>query len=66
LEPGSNVIVERDLHSLKLFVQIFLTREGTQIEESDEQSENAYDSIHESLEPGSNVIVERDLHPLKQ
>jgi hypothetical protein len=37
-----------------------------QIDESDEQSENAKLSIHESLESDSNVIVERELHPLKQ
>jgi hypothetical protein len=37
-----------------------------QIAESDEQSENAWRSIHESLELDLNVIVESDLQLLKQ
>jgi hypothetical protein len=40
--------------------------DGTEIDESDEQEENADLSICESLEPDSNMIVERDLHPSKQ
>jgi hypothetical protein len=60
------VIVERELHPLKQDLQIFATEQGIQIVESDEQSENAEPSIHESLELDSNVIVERDLHPEKQ
>jgi hypothetical protein len=40
--------------------------EGIKIDESDEQSQNALRSIHESLESDSNVIVERDLDPEKQ
>jgi hypothetical protein len=56
------VIVERDLHPLKHFSQIFSIEEGKQIDESDEQSQNAEFSIHESLEPDSNVIVESELH----
>jgi hypothetical protein len=47
-------------------MQICLTEEGIQIDESDEQSENARPSIHESLESDSNLTVERDLHSLKQ
>jgi hypothetical protein len=35
------VIVERDLHSWKQYLQIFSTEQGIQIVESDEQSENA-------------------------
>jgi hypothetical protein len=35
------VIVERDLHPLKHSWQIFSTEQGTQIDESDEQLENA-------------------------
>jgi hypothetical protein len=60
------VIVERELHPLRQYSQIFSTEGGIQIDESDEQSENAQRSIHESLELDSNVIVERDLHSLKQ
>jgi hypothetical protein len=40
--------------------QIFSTEDGIQIVESDEQSQNAERSIHESLESDSNVIVERE------
>jgi hypothetical protein len=36
LEPDSNVIVERDRHSLKQWLQIFLTEEGIQIDESEQ------------------------------
>jgi hypothetical protein len=57
------VIVERELHPWKQFSQIFSTEEGIQIVESDDQSENAPRSIHESLESDSNVIAERELHP---
>jgi hypothetical protein len=63
LESDSNVNVERDLHPLKQYSQIFSTEEGIQIDESDEQLENAEPSIYESLESDSNVIVERELHP---
>jgi hypothetical protein len=35
------VIVERELHSLKQLSQIFSTKEGIQIDESDEQAKNA-------------------------
>jgi hypothetical protein len=41
LESDSNVIAERELHPKKLRSQIFLTEEGIQIDESDEQLENA-------------------------
>jgi hypothetical protein len=41
LESDSNVIVERELHSLKQNLQIFSTEQGIQIVESDEQSLNA-------------------------
>jgi FtsZ-binding cell division protein ZapB len=36
-----------------------------QIDESDEQSRNAPDSIRESLEPVSNVTIESLEHPVK-
>jgi hypothetical protein len=39
---------------------------GIQIDESDEQSQNAYSSIHKSLEFDSNVSVERERQSLKQ
>jgi hypothetical protein len=54
------------VHLSKQHEQIFWTEEGIQIVESDEQFENAWLSIHESLESGSNVIVEREVHLLKQ
>jgi predicted transcriptional regulator len=60
------VIVERDLQPEKQDSQISLTEQGIQIVESDEQSQNAKRSRHESLELDSNVIVERDLHLEKQ
>jgi hypothetical protein len=60
------VIVERDLQREKQQPQIFSTEQGIQIVESDEQSQNAEPSIHESLELDSNVIVERDLQREKQ
>jgi hypothetical protein len=41
LEPDGNVIVESALHSLKQDSPIFLTEEGMQIDESDEQKPNA-------------------------
>jgi hypothetical protein len=44
------VIVERELHRKKQPLQIFSTEEGIQIDESDEHSQNAEPSIHESLE----------------
>jgi hypothetical protein len=47
-------------------LQIVSTEEGIQIDESDEQYENAQDSIHESLESDANVIVKRELHRSKQ
>jgi hypothetical protein len=46
--------------------QILSTEEGTQIDGSEQQLENASLSIHESLESDSNVIFERELHSLKQ
>jgi hypothetical protein len=60
------VIVERELHLEKQDSQIFSADEGIQNVDSDEQSQNAECSIHESLESHSNVIVERDLHTPKQ
>jgi hypothetical protein len=42
------VIVERELHPVKQYSQIFSTEEGIQIDENDEQLENAEPSIHES------------------
>jgi hypothetical protein len=36
LELDSNVTIERELHPLKQYLQIFLTEEGTPIDESDE------------------------------
>jgi hypothetical protein len=36
------------------------------IDESDEQTENAYSAIDESLEPDSNVTVEREVQKEKQ
>jgi hypothetical protein len=42
-----------------------LTERGTQIAQSDEQSENAPAEIHASSEPDSNVTIERDRHPAK-
>jgi hypothetical protein len=42
------MIVERELHPKKHSGQIFLTEEGIQIDESDEQLENVDSSIHES------------------
>jgi hypothetical protein len=56
------VIVERELHPVKQYSQIFSTEEGIQIDESDEQLRNAEPSIHESLESDSNVIAEREVH----
>jgi hypothetical protein len=60
------VIVERDLHPEKQYLQIVPTEQGIQIVESDEQWKNASLSIHESLELDSNVIVKSDPHPEKQ
>jgi hypothetical protein len=37
-----------------------------QIDASNEQDENAYFSIRESLQPHSNLTFESALHPLKQ
>jgi hypothetical protein len=36
------------------------------IDESEEQGQNVYPPINESLEPTSNVMVERRRHPYKQ
>jgi hypothetical protein len=47
-------------------VQILSTEEGIQIVESDEQSENAKPSMHESLELDSNVTGERERYSPKQ
>jgi hypothetical protein len=60
------VTVERDRHRAKHFWQSFVTREGIQIDESDEQPSNAEYSMIESAEPDSNVTAERDSHPEKQ
>jgi hypothetical protein len=37
-----------------------------QIDESDEQDENAFFSIRESLEPASNLTLHRAAHSVKQ
>jgi hypothetical protein len=39
---------------------------GMQIDGSDEQDENAYAPIRESLQPDSNLTLESAVHPLKQ
>jgi hypothetical protein len=41
LESDANVIVERDVQLEKQSLQIFVTEEGIQIDESDEQYQNA-------------------------
>jgi hypothetical protein len=47
-------------------LQSLSTDEGIQIDESDEQHQNTYSSIHESLEFDSNISVERERQLEKQ
>jgi hypothetical protein len=47
-EPDSTVTSDSDKQSLKHMAQSFSTLDGMQIDESNEQSENARDSINES------------------
>jgi hypothetical protein len=52
------VTFEREEHPRKQQWQSHRTEDGMQIDESDEQSENASDSIRDSREPDSKTILE--------
>jgi hypothetical protein len=54
-DPGSNMTVESEVHSLKHFSPSLSTDAGIQIDESDEQCENAEAPMRESAQPDSNV-----------
>jgi hypothetical protein len=57
-EPDSRVTVEREAHFAKHCRPIVSTEEGTQIDASDGQSENASKPIRDNSEPDSKVTFE--------
>jgi hypothetical protein len=59
-ELGPNVTTERALHSQKQISPSVSTRDGTTIEQSDEQCEKVLSGRAESSEPYSNAIAEKE------
>jgi hypothetical protein len=65
LQLDSNVTIESALHQEKQLSQRTSADDGITIDDSDEQFENAYDPIRESLQLDSNVTIESALQQEK-
>jgi hypothetical protein len=65
-EPLLKVTAERDSHLLKQEFQMVVTDEGTQIDRSDTQPENALALRAKTLQSGSKMITIKDRQSAKQ